>query len=57
MIAKLIKIVIITALVLLVTTIFPVTYEWCKIAVDWIISQGEWGILAIIACIFAAVFS
>lgn len=57
MIAKLIKIVIIIALVLLVTTIFPVTYEWCKIAVDWIISQGEWGILAIIACIFAAVFS
>ena len=57
MIAKLIKIVIITALVLLVATNFPITYEWCKIAVEWVISQGEWGILAIIACVLAALFS
>lgn len=57
MLSKLIKIVIIVALITLVISLFPVTYEWCKIAIEWILSQGKWGIIALVACILSAIFS
>ena len=56
MLGNLIKILIVAALVLLIITIAPITYTWLTTALEWIVSQGKWGVIAIWACIIASFF-
>ena len=54
MLGNLIKLVIVVALLVLLVTIAPIVYTWLTVALEWIISQGKWGVIAIFACIISA---
>ena len=54
MLGNLIKIVVIVALLVLLITIAPVVLTWLNTALEWIIAQGKWGVIAIFACIIGA---
>lgn len=56
MLGNLIKIVIAIAVLALLTTIAPVVLTWLTTALEWIIAQGKWGVIAIFACIIGALF-
>lgn len=56
MLGNLIKMLIIVAVLVLIVTIAPVTLTWLTTAVEWIIAQGKWGVIAISACIIGALF-
>ena len=56
MLGNLIKMLIIVAVLVLVITIAPVVLTWLTTAVEWIIAQGKWGVIAISACIIGALF-
>ena len=56
MLGNLIKIVVIVALLVLLITIAPVVLTWLNTALEWIIAQGKWGVIAISACIIGALF-
>lgn len=54
MLNKIIRVLIIVAIIALVINIFPSVYEWCVKGVEWLIAQGKWGIIAIVACVIEA---
>lgn len=54
MLNKIIRVLIIVAIIALVINIFPAVYEWCVKGVEWLIAQGKWGIIAIVACVIEA---
>ena len=56
MLGNLIKLVVIVALLVLLVTIAPVVLTWLNTALEWIIAQGKWGVIAIFACIIGAFF-
>ena len=56
MLGNLIKMLIIVAVLVLSITIAPVVLTWLTTAVEWIIAQGKWGVIAISACIIGALF-
>ena len=47
---------IIVAVLVLAITIAPVVLTWLTTAVEWIVAQGKWGVIAISACIIGALF-
>ena len=55
MLGNLIKLVIVVALLVLLVTIAPVVLTWLNVALEWIIAQGKWGVIAIFACIISAI--
>ena len=55
MLGNLIKLVIIVALLVLLITVAPIVYTWLNVALEWIIAQGKWGVIAIFACIISAI--
>lgn len=57
MISKLVKLLIVVALVFLVANIFPTTYEWVEVAIDWFLSFGKWGVITLFACCVVSVTS
>lgn len=56
MLGNLIKMLIIVAVLVLSITIAPVVLTWLTTAVEWILAQGKWGVIAISACIIGALF-
>ena len=54
MLNKIIRVLINVAIIALVINIFPAVYEWCVKGVEWLIAQGKWGIIAIVACVIEA---
>ena len=56
MLGNLIKMLIIVAVLVLIITIAPVVLTWLNTALEWIIAQGKWGVIAIFACIIGALF-
>lgn len=56
MLGNLIKMLIIVAVLVLLITIAPVVLTWLTTAVEWILTQGKWGVIAISACIIGALF-
>lgn len=57
MVAKLIRLVIVVAVIGLVVEIFPFIYEWLQTALQWVISQGKWGVIAVCSCIILSFFT
>lgn len=49
MLRKVIRIVIIVALIALAVSIWPEVYEWIRKGIDWLLSQGKWGLIVIAA--------
>lgn len=56
MIRNIIGLVIAVAVITLIINIFPIVYEWLRIALDWVLSLGKWGVIIIISCMLIAVF-
>ena len=56
MIRNIIGLVIVVAVITLIISIFPIVYEWLRIALDWVLSLGKWGAIIIISCMLIAVF-
>ena len=56
MIRNIIGLVIVVAVITLIISIFPIVYEWLRIALDWVLSLGKWGAIIITSCMLIAVF-
>lgn len=49
MLRKVIRLIIIVALIALAVSIWPEVYEWIRKGIDWLLSQGKWGLIVIAA--------
>jgi hypothetical protein len=56
MIRNIIGLVIVVAVITLIISIFPIVYEWLRIALEWVLSLGKWGVIILISCMLVAVF-
>ena len=56
MVRNIIVLVIVVAVITFITTLFPIVYEWLKVALEWILSLGKWAVIIIISCMLIAVF-
>jgi hypothetical protein len=56
MVRNIIGLVIVVAVIALIISIFPIVYQWLKVALEWILSLGEWGVIILISCMLIAVF-
>lgn len=56
MVRNIIGLVIVVAVIALIISIFPIVYQWLKVALEWILSLGEWGVIILISCMLVAVF-
>lgn len=55
MLNKIIRIVIIVAVLALVINLVPNVYEWLMKGLNWVLEQGKWGVLALVACVLEAI--
>lgn len=55
MLANLIRIVIVVAVLALVISIFPIVLTWFNTAIEWVLSFGKWGVVAIVSCVIIAI--
>lgn len=56
MVRNIIGLVIVVAVIALIISIFPIVYQWLKVALEWILSLGKWGVIILISCMLIAVF-
>lgn len=56
MVRNIIGLVIVVAVITLIISIFPIVYEWLRIALEWVLSLGKWGVIILISCMLIAVF-
>lgn len=56
MVRNIIVLVIVVAVITFITTLFPIVYEWLRVALDWFLSLGKWGVIILISCMLIAVF-
>jgi hypothetical protein len=56
MVRNIIVLVIVVAVITFITTLFPIVYEWLRVALEWIISLGKWGVIILFSCMLIAVF-
>lgn len=56
MIRNIIGLVVVVAVITLIITLFPIVYEWLRVALEWVLSLGKWGVIILISCILIAVF-
>ena len=56
MVRNIFVLVIVVAVITFITTLFPIVYEWLKVALDWILSLDKWGVIILISCMLIAVF-
>ena len=56
MVRNIIWLVVVVAVITLIITLFPIVYEWLKVALEWVLSLGKWGVIIIISCMLIAVF-
>ena len=55
MVRNIIVLVIVVAVITFNTTLFPIGYEWLKVALEWILSLGKWGVIILISCMLITV--
>ena len=56
MIRNIIGLVIVVAVITLIISIFPIVYEWLRIALEWVLSLGKWGVIILISCMLVTIF-
>lgn len=56
MVRNIIGLVIVVTVITLIVSIFPIVYEWLRIALEWVLSLGKWGVIILISCMLIAVF-
>lgn len=56
MVRNIIGLVVVVAVITLIINLFPIVYEWLRVALEWILSLGKWGVIIIISCMLIAVF-
>lgn len=56
MVRNIIGLVIVVAVITLIISIFPIVYEWLRVALEWVLSLGKWGVIILISCMLIAVF-
>ena len=56
MVRNIIVFVIVVAVITFITTLFPIVYEWLRVALEWVLSLGKWGVIILISCMLIAVF-
>jgi hypothetical protein len=55
MLSRIIKLIVVIAILALVIVIFPIVYDWLKIAINWILSFGKYGVIIIASCIICTI--
>lgn len=56
MVRNIIGLVVVVAVITLIINLFPIVYEWLRVALEWFLSLGKWGVIIIISCMLIAVF-
>lgn len=56
MVRNIIGLVVVVAVITLIITLFPIVYEWLRVALEWVLSLGKWGVIILISCMLIAVF-
>ncbi len=56
MVRNIIGLVVVVAVLTLIIYLFPTVYEWLKVALEWVLSLGKWGVIILISCMLIAVF-
>jgi hypothetical protein len=56
MVRNIIGLVVVVAVITLIINLFPIVYEWLRVALEWVLSLGKWGVIIIISCMLIAVF-
>ena len=53
---NIIGLVVVVAVITLIVNLFPIVYEWLRVALEWVLSLGKWGVIILISCMLIAVF-
>jgi hypothetical protein len=56
MVRNIIGLVVVVAVITLIINLFPIVYEWLRVALEWVLSLGKWGVIILISCMLIAVF-
>lgn len=56
MVRNIIRLVVVVAVITLIITLFPIFYEWLRVALEWVLSLGKWGVIILISSMLIAVF-
>lgn len=56
MVRNIIGLVVVVAVITLIVNLFPIVYEWLRVALEWVLSLGKWGVIILISCMLIAVF-
>lgn len=56
MVRNIIWLAVVVAVITFITTLFPIVYEWLRVALEWVLSLGKWGVIILISCMLIAVF-
>jgi hypothetical protein len=56
MVRNIIGLVVVVAVITLIINLFPIFYEWLRVALEWVLSLGKWGVIILISCMLIAVF-
>lgn len=56
MVRNIIGLVVVVAVITLIVNIFPIVYEWLRVALEWILSLGKWGVIILISCVLISIF-
>ena len=55
MLAKLIRIIFVVVLLVILIEFFPIVLTWFTTAIEWVLSFGKLGVVAIVSCVIIAV--
>lgn len=56
MVRNIIGLVVVVAVITLIINLFPIVYEWLRIALEWVLSLGKWGVIILISCVLISIF-
>ena len=56
MVRNIIGLFVLVAVITFIVNLFPIVYEWLRVALEWILSLGKWGVIILISCMLIAVF-
>ena len=56
MVQNIIRLVVVVAVITLIITLFPIVYEWLRVALEWLLTLGKWGVIILISCMLIAIF-
>ena len=56
MVRNIIGLIVVVAVMTFIITLFPIIYEWLRVALEWILSLGKWGVIILFSCMLITVF-